>query len=57
MDKCRTEKPPLRELHPRQNVACHLYEVDAMGNVSTVVDMKDKPQRNKDTKIGAEAPK
>jgi peptide/nickel transport system ATP-binding protein len=36
MEKCRTEKPVLRELEPRQNVACHLYEVDAFGKVSTI---------------------
>jgi peptide/nickel transport system ATP-binding protein len=57
MDKCRTQKPELRELQPRQKVACHLYEVDPLGKVSTVVDMKNKPQRPKDAKQGLEASK
>ena len=36
MDVCRTEEPPLRELKPRQEVACHLYELSADGEVQRV---------------------
>jgi peptide/nickel transport system ATP-binding protein len=36
MDKCRTEKPALRELHVNQQVACHLYELTPEGEVSRV---------------------
>jgi oligopeptide/dipeptide ABC transporter ATP-binding protein len=46
MDKCRTEKPPLRELHPRQNVACHLYEVDPSGKISNVGNESLMANRN-----------
>jgi oligopeptide transport system ATP-binding protein len=28
MDRCRTERPQLRELHPGSSVACHLYETE-----------------------------
>jgi peptide/nickel transport system ATP-binding protein len=56
MDKCRTEKPLLRELQPRQKVACHLYEVDASGKVSTVGNVntrvgKNEPQLHRDTGV------
>jgi peptide/nickel transport system ATP-binding protein len=46
MDKCRTEKPPLRELQPRQNVACHLYEVDAGGKVNNIGNESLMANRN-----------
>lgn len=38
MDRCRTEKPVLRELQTRQHVACHLYE----DNASEAVRVLDK---------------
>ncbi|MCA9836432.1 MAG: ABC transporter ATP-binding protein [Trueperaceae bacterium] len=36
MEKCKTQEPPLRELKPRQEVACHLYEVSETGEVKNV---------------------
>ncbi len=36
MDVCRSKEPVMRELKPRQEVACHLYEVDAKGEVKNV---------------------
>ncbi len=57
MDRCRTEKPVLRELQPRQNVACHLYEdnaSEAVRVVDKVVDkkaeQKNQPQKNQSQK-------
>lgn len=36
MDVCRSVKPPMRELTPKQQVACHLYELDSEGEVTRV---------------------
>lgn len=36
MDICRSKEPALRDLKPRQQVACHLYEVSANGEVKHV---------------------
>jgi peptide/nickel transport system ATP-binding protein len=35
MDKCRESRPPLREIRPDHQVACHLYESQEAGNVNT----------------------
>jgi peptide/nickel transport system ATP-binding protein len=43
MERCRSEKPLLRELQPMQNVACHLYEQDASGAVHIVEQKKPQP--------------
>lgn len=37
MDHCRTDTPPLRELKPKQYVACHLYE-ERDGTMVNVAD-------------------
>lgn len=37
MDKCRKILPPLREISPDHQVACHLYEFSEEGNVNTSI--------------------
>lgn len=43
MDRCRTEKPVRREIRPRQEVACHLYEEQADGSYIDVRDVARNP--------------
>ncbi len=35
-DRCRREAPAMRELKPKHQIACHLYELDASGEVINV---------------------
>ena len=35
MDQCRESRPPLREIYPDHQVACHLFESPEEGNVNT----------------------
>lgn len=39
MDKCRVIPPPMLEVKPRQQVACHLYEENGEGRVAHVADV------------------
>jgi peptide/nickel transport system ATP-binding protein len=43
MDKCRVIPPPMLEVQPRQQVACHLYEENGEGRVAHVADVAGNP--------------
>lgn len=43
MEHCRTIKPPLRELKPQHQVACHLYETTEDGEIINVAATSQTP--------------